>query len=208
MNSTRRSASFALFLFAISSFLFPTKAAFGEVTNKIKTKNVTTPSTISSSPVITSSGAETLATNDYPVRIVAPSIKLDSPIQGMGINSKGELDVPDGKTKNVGWYKHGTVPGNSGAAVLDAHVFAAFSNLKNLKAGSDIYIVMSSGKKFHFTVDAAKKYKLSELSPTDLFQSTNSKKLNLITCAGNLTKDRSTYDHRLIVYTSFKGEVG
>jgi LPXTG-site transpeptidase (sortase) family protein len=197
MKHIPRSASFALFLFVIMSFFLPSHRIFGAITSGIQTKGTEIKfSTVS--PIIST---------DYPVRIMAPSIKLDSPIQGMGINPKGELDVPNGKTKNVGWYKNGIIPGNTGSAVLDAHVFAAFSNLQYLKPGSDIYIEMSSGKKLHFTVDASKKYKLSELLATDLFQSTSEKRMNLITCAGALTKDRSTYDHRLIVYTSFKGEV-
>jgi sortase A len=194
MKNNRRSASFALFLFAIVFTFLPLRLSLGE--NSITTIQSVNASTITTSPPIQ---------YDYPIRIIAPSIKLNSPIQGMGVNKKGELDVPSGKTNNVGWYKNGTVPGQSGAAVLDAHVFAAFSNLKYLAPGSDIYIEMASGKKLHFTVDIAKKYKLTELSPTALFQTTSDKKMNLITCAGTFIKNRATYDHRLIVYTTLQG---
>ncbi|MBX4200347.1 class F sortase [Candidatus Parcubacteria bacterium] len=145
--------------------------------------------------------------SDTPVRIVIPSVKIDSPILGMGINNKGELDVPSGKTNVVGWYKYGIVPGLQGSAVLDAHVFAAFENLKNLKNGSDVYIITTSGKKLHFVVNTTKTYALGNLSPVTLFGLNDAKRLNLVTCAGNLTPDGSTYDHRLVVYTTFKGVV-
>ncbi|MDB5254480.1 MAG: class sortase [Parcubacteria group bacterium] len=144
----------------------------------------------------------TPASYGTPIRLVIPAIKLDSPIKGMGINSKGELEVPSGKTNSVGWHKAGTVPGQIGSAVLDAHVFAAFAKLKNLKPGNDIYVITSTNQKLHFTVKAAKTYALKDLSPVTLFAQNDARRLNLITCAGSLTKDRSTYDHRLVVYAT------
>src|SRR3989338_10251998 len=42
-----------------------------------------------------------------PVRLIIPSINIDSPVVGVGINEKGEMDVPDGSTDRVGWYKYG-----------------------------------------------------------------------------------------------------
>src|SRR5258708_1660959 len=85
----------------------------------------------------------------YPVRLIIPSIKIDDQIVKVGVTDNGEMDVPDGKTKNIGWYMYGTVPGEVGSAVLDAHVFAAFKSLHNLKQGSDIYVIMSDGEKLH-----------------------------------------------------------
>src|ERR1700733_213403 len=42
-----------------------------------------------------------------PVRLVIPSIKLDSTVEGLGVNDKGEMAVPDGRTNLVGWYSGG-----------------------------------------------------------------------------------------------------
>lgn len=142
-----------------------------------------------------------------PVRLIIPSIGLDTSIIGVGLNNKGEMAVPSGKTQNVGWYKYGVMPGNTGSAVIDAHVFAAFSQLKNVPVGSDVYIVTNSGQKLHFVVSNAQTFALKNLSSDTLFASTNDKDLNLITCAGSLTADHSTYDHRLIVFTTFAGIV-
>ena len=135
-----------------------------------------------------------------PVRLIIPSIKLDAPITPVGTNAKGEMDVPSGKTKNVGWYKDGTVPGENGTAVIDAHVFAAFSKLKNLKAGSDIYVVTATNERVHFVVGGAKTFTLNAITSRDLFGSDGAARLNLITCAGSLTKSKTTYEHRLVVY--------
>ena len=140
-----------------------------------------------------------------PVRIIIPSIGLDSPIQSVGTNTKGEMDVPSGKTNNVGWYKHGTKPGEKGAAVLDAHVFAAFENLKFISPGDDVYVETEDGSKIHFRVADRETYQLSRLSPKQLFAGKSPHAMNLITCAGALTADGSTYTHRLVVYTTLVG---
>jgi len=139
---------------------------------------------------------------DYPTEIVIPSIRLDTRIIKVGVNAKGEMDVPDGNTNDVGWYKDGTVPGMTGSAVLDAHVFAAFKGLSALKPGSDVFVVTQNNNQLHFKVQEMRYYRLADVPLNTLFNRDDAKRLNLITCAGKLTKDRSTYDHRLIVYAT------
>lgn len=136
---------------------------------------------------------------DYPTRIQAPAIALNSPIQGVGTNYKGEMDVPSGKTNNVGWYRYGIAPGTPGTAVFDAHIFAAFSELNRLKSGDSIYVTMKSGNVLHFVVTKSAYYALANLAASTLFATTADRQINLITCAGKLTANKETYDHRLIV---------
>jgi sortase A len=149
-------------------------------------------------PLETVKAEESVTIADAPTWIMAPSISLFAPMQGVGINEKGEMDVPSGDSNNVGWYEHGVLPGNHGTAVLDAHVFAAFQNLSQVKPGEYIYIFMQSGKILSFMVKEKALYSLSALSPHTLFEPYNAtKKINLITCAGAFLG--STYSHRLIV---------
>jgi sortase A len=135
-----------------------------------------------------------------PTRLVIPAINLNSPVQHLGLNNKGEMDVPSGKTNNVGWYKHGTLPGQTGSAVMDAHVFAAFKNLKNLKVGEHIYVVNAQGETLDFVVRDSRVYPLSQVPAELLFNRADSQRLNLITCAGTFIQSAGTYDHRLVVY--------
>ncbi len=145
-------------------------------------------------------------TPQYPVQLQIPSISLNDKVIPLGTNSKGEMDVPDGDTKEVGWYKDGTVPGDVGSAVMDAHVYAAFGKLKKLKVGNSVYVVTDTGTKLQFKVTEIKTYLLKDV-PTDLlFNRADTARLNLITCAGTLTRDHSTYTHRLIVYTELVTE--
>lgn len=142
--------------------------------------------------------SESVTVADIPTWIMAPSIGLFSPMQGVGINEKGEMDVPSGDTNHVGWYEYGVVPGNDGTAVLDAHVYAAFRNLNQIKPGEVFYIFMQSGKILSFRVTDNNLYDLATLSPYALFEPFNTtKKVNLITCAGRFLG--STYSHRVIV---------
>jgi LPXTG-site transpeptidase (sortase) family protein len=131
--------------------------------------------------------AATIKEPAAPARLVIPSIKLNDAIVPMGTTGSGELAVPSGKTSNVGWYAKGTVPGNTGSAVLDAHVFAAFAKLKNVKVGDRIAVAMTDGTTRTFAVTKAQVYKLGDLSPQELFSQNDGTYLHLITCAGALT---------------------
>lgn len=140
--------------------------------------------------------------SDSPIEVNIPSIKLRSTVIPVGVTPDGDMDVPSGNTQDVGWYKYGTIPGNIGNAVFDAHVFAAFADLENVKIGDDIYVHMQGGNDLHFIVTDVSTYALADVPVESLFGATDGIHLNLITCAGKLTPDRSTYDHRLIVYTT------
>lgn len=139
---------------------------------------------------------------EVPVRLIVPSIGLDTSIVGVGVNAAGEMAVPSGNTDNVGWYKYGPKPGQVGSSVLDAHVFAAFEDLRHLKVGSDIIVVTESGQRLRFVVQQSTVYKLSDITSSMLFGRKNDRWLNLITCAGKPVGN--TYSHRLIVYSTFE----
>ena len=133
-----------------------------------------------------------------PLYLHIPSINLTSSVEGVGIDKKGRMDVPSGRTNKVGWYKYGVVPGNIGTAVLDAHNTAAFKKLNQVSVGEEIYVMSSSGEWLKFKVTAAKTYSVKNLKPVTLFAPTNSRQINLITCAGTLLGNGEA-THRLIV---------
>jgi LPXTG-site transpeptidase (sortase) family protein len=138
--------------------------------------------------------------DDFPAALQIPSIHLNVPVINVGVNAKGEMDVPDGRTNNVGWYGRGTIPGEMGSAVFDAHVFAAFKNLRYVKIGDNIYVTTKSGEVRHFVVRSSMIYKTEQVPVNLLFNVADDQHLNLITCAGKYVASRGTYDHRLIVY--------
>lgn len=137
-----------------------------------------------------------------PVKLEIPAAGIDKEVIGVGVNKKGEMDVPSGESDYVGWYKYGAKPGQKGVAVMDAHVYAAFKNLKRVDVGDDVYVSGEGGTQLHFRVTKVGTYKLATLSPATLFSGvgTTGRYLNFITCAGTFSAKAGTYSHRLIVF--------
>lgn len=142
-----------------------------------------------------------------PIRIVIPAIGVDSPVIPVGVTSSGILDTPHDFVQ-AGWYENGTIPGNMGSAVIDAHVDSGgyhpripgvFKRLKDLKAGDDVLVVESNGSEIRFTVVDSKSYAYAAVPTTDLFEEHDGAYLKLITCAGTWDPAKGTYDDRLIV---------
>ncbi|HVU75313.1 MAG TPA: class F sortase [Candidatus Paceibacterota bacterium] len=144
--------------------------------------------------------------DQYPVRLIIPSIGLNAPIEAVGVNAKGEMAVPDGSSNNIGWYKGGPMPGSAGSAVLDAHVFAALKDLRYVKVGEPVYVLTKGGTRLRFIVKESTVYSLSEITPSILFDRSGGQWLNIITCAGQYVPALGTYDHRLVDFALFDGE--
>jgi sortase (surface protein transpeptidase) len=136
----------------------------------------------------------------HPTQVVIPAIGVNSYIVNVGVNAAGEMDVPDGATQNVGWYKYGTVPGAEGSAVLDAHVYAAFKKLKSVAVGNRIYIADAEGTMREFKVISSKVYPLANVPMETIFTDSSGKYLNLITCEGRYSVAKGTYSHRRVVF--------
>ena len=147
-------------------------------------------------------GAFPAATAAGPARLIIPEIGLNDAVTSVGLTQGGDMAVPSGSTSNVGWYAAGTVPGQAGSAVFDAHVFAAFKNLHELKVGSDIYVLTETGTTLHFKVTEMDIYPLAQVPAQRLFNAEGGTYLNLITCAGTFIPSQNTYDHRLVIWAS------
>ncbi len=177
--------------------------ASSEVTDTAQNATVTTEDgSITHSQTEQVEATVTDVPSDHQEHIVIPSIELDDVVINVGLNDKGEMAVPDGSTNNVGWWKDGTVPGQDGSAVMDAHVFAAFKRLHELAAGDDIYIINENAQKLHFVVDETKYYALADMPLEYIFHRAGGSHLDLITCAGTFQRSMGTYDHRLVVYST------
>lgn len=138
-----------------------------------------------------------------PIRLKIPTINVNANIQELGVNSKEEMDVPS-NIIDVGWYKLGTVPGEQGNAVIDGHLdgkngeAGVFANLSKLKKGEKIYIEDDKGTTITFAVRESRAYDPGYAA--DIFISSNSAHLNLITCNGVWDKNKKSYSKRLVVF--------
>ena len=150
--------------------------------------------------------AHATSPDNYPVRLIIPSISVDSNVQYVGITTHGTMSVPNNFT-DVGWYKYGVVPGATGSAVMAGHVDNAlalpgvFKSLQDLKKGDDVYVVAKDGTKLHFVVDDTESYGVTEAPAERIFDESGPPRLNLVTCEGTWIQSEHQYDHRFVVYT-------
>lgn len=141
-----------------------------------------------------------------PRRLKIPSIKVDAPVEYVGLTSDGAMDVPKG-TANVGWYNLGRRPGENGSAVIAGHfgtinkIPQVFNNIHKLRKDDKIYIEDEKGRNIIFVVREIQRYGKDEDS-SGIFGSIDGKAhLNLITCAGVWNKAEKTFSERLVVFT-------
>lgn len=115
------------------------------------------------------------------------------------------MDVP-WNVSEVAWYRYGPVPGESGSAVLAAHVDLSnqgpgvFYNLRRLQPGDLIVVTGDDGIRRSFRVVARATYHKSELPLETIFSGTGPSVLTLVTCGGGFNRAQQTYDSNVVVY--------
>ena len=143
-----------------------------------------------------------------PVRMLVPSLNIHPPVEALGIDRYGALDIPY-NIWDVGWFKGGPVPGAPGDAVIDGHAGypgqpLIFGKLAKVEHGATIVVILADGSKQVFTVESVASWPLGSLPPT-LFEPYGPPRLTLITCDGQFNSEDKTYSNRLIVEASYAG---
>ncbi|HVN26040.1 MAG TPA: class F sortase [Candidatus Paceibacterota bacterium] len=161
-----------------------------------------------------SGGAVAALADDPPVRLVIPALHIDAGVQDLGMNAKGNMMAPSTFT-DVGWYDRGPAPGSSGTAVIDGHVdnglglAGVFRNLASIATGTDIYVRTRSGATRRFVVIRIESYPYDAAPASLIFgaggEAAAGAALNLITCEGTWVPGGDTYDHRLVVFSTYVG---
>jgi len=142
--------------------------------------------------------------------LVIPKIKVNAPIESVGVTAKGDMGVPQG-SNNVAWYKLGTKIGDIGSAVIDGHYGiwengtpAVFNDLVKLQKGDEISVKDSNGSTTTFIVRDFKTYGPND-EATDIFISRDGQAhLNLITCGGKFSRVLKSYPSRLVIFSDKK----
>jgi sortase (surface protein transpeptidase) len=137
-----------------------------------------------------------------------PSIGVDAPIEMVGLDSNGRMEVPTrNQWSDVGWYSNGTPPGAQGSAVIDGHLDtntgapAVFWKLNALHVGDLIMVRDNAGRKAQFRVFKLQSYDIDQAPLNEIFARTDGVYLNLITCAGSWDYSRNQFQQRLVVFT-------
>ena len=141
-----------------------------------------------------------------PINIKIPKIKVNANLESVGLNARGEVDVPRGPN-NAAWFNLGPQPGDKGNAVLVGHYGiwkngtpTVFNNLSKLRQGDKISIKDKAGVTITFIVRELKVYSLSADATAVFIANDDQAHLNLITCEGTWNKVSKSYANRLVVF--------
>ncbi|WP_345473566.1 class F sortase [Actinoallomurus oryzae] len=141
-----------------------------------------------------------------PVRITIPRIHVNAPIEPLGQNPDGTVEVPTLSRPNLaGWYKYGPTPGQKGAAVVLGHVDAhrqqaVFFRLGSLHRGDRIHVWRTGGSVAKFAVDSVVPVAKDRFPTQSVYGKTKYAALRVITCGGKYDKKTMHYLGNIIVY--------
>ncbi len=113
------------------------------------------------------------------------------------------MDIPKDPT-HVAWYNLGFKPGQAGSAVIAGHLDTArggrsvFWDLHNLSPGDKVSVIDEAGTNLDFTISSQTSYPADKFPLQEVFASSGTATLNLITCAGTFAKSAG-YNQRLVV---------
>jgi hypothetical protein len=156
---------------------------------------------------------------DVPLKLQIPSLKVNAPVLGVGLDSENAMDAPRGPIGDpvwhtAFWYRGSGVPGEPGTAIFAGHVNdplgqpEIFAHLQKLHSGDLIMVhVKNTTIDIPFSVDHVKVYSTQSSSdPAVLAKIFGAGSLDglshltLITCAGNIVDGQ--YDHYTVVYAT------
>jgi sortase (surface protein transpeptidase) len=141
-----------------------------------------------------------------PVRITIPRIHVDAPVEPLGQNADGTVEVPTLTRPNLaGWYKYGPTPGQKGAAVVLGHVDAhrhqaVFFRLGSLRHGDRIQVTRTGGSVAIFAVDSVVPVAKDHFPTGSVYGKTKYAALRVVTCGGKYDKKTMHYLDNIIVY--------
>lgn len=153
----------------------------------------------------TSTTTTTMAPLADPVGLRIERLGVDAPVDPYGIAPDGQMAIPN-NVSDVAWYEPGPGPGETGSAVLAAHVAlgsqgrGVFYDLKLLEPGDVVYVARSDGSEQAFEVEESITYLKSELPLDSIFSREGPPVLTLITCGGDLNSSTRRFNSNVVVY--------
>jgi sortase (surface protein transpeptidase) len=149
-------------------------------------------------------GSATTSARVVPVRLRIPSLGIDASVQQVGQGKGGAMAVPT-NFSDVGWYRYGPAPGAPGSALIDGHVddglglAGVFKKLSRIRVGDIITVSDAQENSVRFVVSDITLYPYTAVPMREIFHTSGTSTLVLITCDGSWVPDGNTYDHRLVV---------
>lgn len=138
-----------------------------------------------------------------PVSLDIPGLGVTgATVTDVGVEADGDMEIPD--ASEVGWYRFGPRPGDTGSAVLAAHIAyngvdGVFRNLTEMRSGDRFSVTFSDGSSRSFRVVGLRQWSKVDAPLADLFARDGSPRLVLITCGGTFNRALDSYDDNVVV---------
>jgi sortase (surface protein transpeptidase) len=149
-----------------------------------------------------------------PVRLVIPALGVNAPIESVGTDpATGQMRLPS-NVSTVAWWSYGAKPGDSaGTTVLAAHVdyngsYGLFFHLAQLPKGAIATVKTANGTSYSFRVVTRRQVPKPALSGQDIFRTTGTPRLVLVTCGGDFRPAERSYVDNVVVYATRVGGNG
>jgi len=141
-----------------------------------------------------------------PTAVRVPRLKVDAPIDALGVDDRNALEVPSDTTR-VGWWSGGARPGESDPAVLVGHRDsstgpAVFFDLGDLVPGDEIEVDRFDGSTARFMVERIESHPKDAFPTEAVYGATDSSSLRLITCFGTFDRVARSYKDNLVIYAN------
>lgn len=144
-----------------------------------------------------------------PVHIDIPDVGIHADLIKIGLEADGSIGVPPlNEAQKAAWYDGSPAPGESGPAVIDAHVDSretrgfrgAFYNLGQIHPGEHIEVTRADHAVATFTVDSVQLAPKDQFPTSRVYGSVSYSALRLITCGGDFDYSTNSYVDNTIVY--------
>jgi hypothetical protein len=150
-----------------------------------------------------------IATSSPPATLRIPAIRVDSPVDQVGLNPDRTMEVPAEGTPgydHAAWFRYSVTPGRQGPSVIIGHVDSAeagpsvFFELGRLRPGERAEVVRADGVTVTFEVTEVAVYP-KDAFPTDrVYGPTAGPELRLITCGGSFDSGAGSYRDNTVVF--------
>ena len=143
-----------------------------------------------------------------PVGIRIAAIGASAPIDPLGLNADGTLQVPTDFSR-AGYYTGRPMPGAIGPAIIVAHIDsktgpAVFYRLHDLKPGDEVTVTRADQSEVIFVVDRLEQHPKNAFPTEAVYGATPDATLRLITCGGSFDSSSGHYRDNLIAFAHLK----
>jgi hypothetical protein len=139
-----------------------------------------------------------------PVRLAAPALGVDAPVDQVGVDGEGRMAIPE-DVDRIGWYRFGAAPGQAGSAVVAGHVddaeqgLGVLARLSTADVGDEMRVTDAAGTTTRWRVVSRELISKQALPLDQLFRRDGPPRLTLVTCGGPFLPEYRSYRDNVVV---------